>query len=108
MQFPFSHEERWSEDQGGDREKRQAEWDFSKDSFFCDVPGKVKLSNLSQNSSYVLYGRKYNSLCTGDRYPRIVFASAEGKNLWNIHALKSMCSFDSSRVCSIVKAINYV
>lgn len=35
-------EERWSEDHS-ERDKRQAEWDFSKDSFFCDVPGKKRL-----------------------------------------------------------------
>ncbi|KAM6964817.1 protein dispatched homolog 1 [Aplochiton taeniatus] len=69
-----SHQEnRWSEDHF-DRDKRQAEWDFSKDSFFCDVPG--------------------------DRYSRLVFTSAEGKNLWNIHAIKSMCNLDNSRVRS--------
>uniref|UniRef100_A0A8B9HP08 Protein dispatched homolog 1 n=1 Tax=Astyanax mexicanus TaxID=7994 RepID=A0A8B9HP08_ASTMX len=69
-----SHQEdRWSEDHN-ERDKRQAEWDFSKDSFFCDVPG--------------------------DSYSRIVFASAEGKNLWNIQAIKSMCNFDNTRVRS--------
>ncbi|KAI4888932.1 hypothetical protein NFI96_025070, partial [Prochilodus magdalenae] len=69
-----SHQDdRWSEDHY-DRDKRQAEWDFSKDSFFCDVPG--------------------------DSYSRIVFASAEGKNLWNIQAIKSMCNFDNTRVRS--------
>uniref|UniRef100_W5U946 Protein dispatched homolog 1 n=1 Tax=Ictalurus punctatus TaxID=7998 RepID=W5U946_ICTPU len=66
-------EERWSEDHS-ERDKRQAEWDFSKDNFFCDVPG--------------------------DGYSRIVFTSAEGKNLWNIHAIKSMCNFDNTRVRS--------
>ncbi|XP_077075598.1 protein dispatched homolog 1 [Siphateles boraxobius] len=69
-----SHQDdRWSKDHY-DRKKRQAEWDFSKDSFFCDVPG--------------------------DSYSRIVFASAEGKNLWNIQAIKSMCNFDNTRVRS--------
>ncbi|XP_072536253.1 protein dispatched homolog 1 [Salminus brasiliensis] len=69
-----SHQEnRWSEDHN-ERDKRQAEWDFSKDSFFCDVPG--------------------------NSYSRIVFASAEGKNLWNIQAIKSMCNFDNTRVRS--------
>ncbi|KAI7799776.1 protein dispatched homolog 1 [Triplophysa rosa] len=69
-----SHQDdHWSEDHF-DRKKRQAEWDFSKDSFFCDVPG--------------------------DSYSRIVFASAEGKNLWNIQAIKSMCNFDNTRVRS--------
>ncbi|XP_018599323.1 protein dispatched homolog 1 isoform X2 [Scleropages formosus] len=69
-----SHQEdRWAEDHF-ERDKRQAEWDFSKDSFFCDVPG--------------------------DRYSRLVFTSAEGKNLWSIQAIKSMCSLDNTRVRS--------
>lgn len=69
-----SHQEdRWAEDHF-DRDKRQAEWDFSKDSFFCDVPG--------------------------DRYSRLVFSSTEGKNLWNIQAIKSMCNLDNTRVRS--------
>lgn len=69
-----SHQEdRWSDDQF-ERDKRQAEWDFSKDNFFCDVPG--------------------------DRYSRLVFASAEGKNLWSIQAIKSMCNIDNARVRS--------
>ncbi|KAG7460759.1 hypothetical protein MATL_G00202190 [Megalops atlanticus] len=69
-----SHQEdRWAEDHF-EREKRQAEWDFSKDSFFCDVPG--------------------------DRYSRLVFTSAEGKNLWSIQAIKSMCNLDNTRVRS--------
>ncbi|KAL2082725.1 hypothetical protein ACEWY4_022543 [Coilia grayii] len=69
-----SHQEdRWAEDQY-ERDKRQAEWDFSKDNFFCDVPG--------------------------DRYSRLVFASAEGKNLWSIQAIKSMCNLDNTRVRS--------
>lgn len=39
LPYGFSHqEERWSEDHS-ERDKRQAEWDFSKDNFFCDVPG---------------------------------------------------------------------
>ncbi|XP_074541217.1 protein dispatched homolog 1 [Halichoeres trimaculatus] len=68
-----NHQEpRWPEDHS-DRDKRQAEWDFSKD-FFCDVPG--------------------------DRYSRLVFTSAEGKNLWSIQAIKSMCSLDNTRVRS--------
>ncbi|KAG5846338.1 hypothetical protein ANANG_G00113880 [Anguilla anguilla] len=69
-----SHQEdRWLEEHL-DRDKRQVEWDFSKDSFFCDVPG--------------------------DRYSRLVFSSAEGKNLWNVQAIKSMCSLDNTRVRS--------
>ncbi|KAM6915507.1 protein dispatched homolog 1 [Xenentodon cancila] len=68
-----NHQEpRWPEDPF-DREKRQAEWDFSKE-FFCDVPG--------------------------DSYSRLVFTSAEGKNLWNIQAIKSMCNQDNTRVRS--------
>ncbi|KAJ8009168.1 hypothetical protein DPEC_G00086100 [Dallia pectoralis] len=69
-----SHQaDRWAEDHF-DRDKRQADWDFSKDSFFCDVPG--------------------------ERYSRLVFTSAEGKNLWNIQAIKSMCNLDNARVRS--------
>ncbi|KAF3849523.1 hypothetical protein F7725_019242 [Dissostichus mawsoni] len=68
-----NHQEpRWPEDHF-DRDKRQAEWDFSKE-FFCDVPG--------------------------DSYSRLVFASAEGKNLWNIQAIKSMCNLDNTKVRS--------
>uniref|UniRef100_H2SEW5 Protein dispatched homolog 1 n=1 Tax=Takifugu rubripes TaxID=31033 RepID=H2SEW5_TAKRU len=68
-----NHQEpRWPEDHH-DRDKRQAEWDFSKE-FFCDVPGQ--------------------------RYSRLVFTSAEGKNLWSIQAIKSMCNLDNSRVRS--------
>ncbi|KAF7664328.1 hypothetical protein LDENG_00180430 [Lucifuga dentata] len=68
-----NHQEpRWPEDHF-DRDKRQAEWDFSKE-FFCDVPG--------------------------DSYSRLVFTSAEGKSLWTIQAIKSMCSLDNTRVRS--------
>lgn len=68
-----NHQEpRWPEDHF-DRDKRQAEWDFSKD-FFCDVPG--------------------------DSYSRLVFSSAEGRNLWNVQAIKSMCNLDNTRVRS--------
>ncbi|KAM3603534.1 uncharacterized protein V6R79_024202 [Siganus canaliculatus] len=68
-----NHQEpRWPEDHF-DRDKRDAEWDFSKD-FFCDVPG--------------------------ESYSRLVFASAEGKNLWSIQAIKSMCNLDNTRVRS--------
>ncbi|XP_070842923.1 protein dispatched homolog 1 [Chaetodon trifascialis] len=68
-----NHQEpRWPEDLL-DRDKRQAEWDFSKE-FFCDVPG--------------------------DSYSRLVFTSAEGKNLWSIQAIKSMCNLDNTRVRS--------
>ncbi|XP_059897312.1 protein dispatched homolog 1 [Gadus macrocephalus] len=66
-------EDRWTDDHF-DRDKRQAEWDFSKDTFFCDVPG--------------------------DRYSRLVFTSAEGRNLWSLPAIKSMCEMDNSRVRS--------
>ncbi|XP_068610136.1 protein dispatched homolog 1 [Brachionichthys hirsutus] len=68
-----NHQEpRWPEEHF-DRDKRQAEWDFSKE-FFCDVPG--------------------------ESYSRLVFTSAEGKNLWSIQAIKSMCSLDNARVRS--------
>ncbi|XP_066533125.1 protein dispatched homolog 1 [Hoplias malabaricus] len=72
-QAKSQQEDRWSEDRY-ERDKRQAEWDFSKDSFFCDAPG--------------------------DSYSRIVFAPADGKNLWNMQAIKSMCNFDNTRVRS--------
>ncbi|KAK2890437.1 protein dispatched homolog 1 [Channa argus] len=68
-----NHQEpRWPED-NLDRDKRQAEWDFRKE-FFCDVPG--------------------------DSYSRLVFTSAEGKNLWSVQAIKSMCNLDNTRVRS--------
>ncbi|XP_056284267.1 protein dispatched homolog 1 isoform X2 [Pseudoliparis swirei] len=71
-QAKIHQEPRWPDDHF-DRDKRQAEWDFSKE-FFCDVPG--------------------------DRYARLVFTSAEGKNLWNIRGIKSMCHLDNTRVRS--------
>lgn len=53
LPFGFSHQEdRWSEDHS-ERDKRQAEWDFSKDSFFCDVPG-IDFKDV------MLFGIKYN------------------------------------------------
>ncbi|KAG8443796.1 hypothetical protein GDO86_009106 [Hymenochirus boettgeri] len=64
---------RWSEDPY-EREKRQADWDFHKDSFFCAVPN--------------------------DHYSRIVFTSVEGENLWNLRSIKSMCNIDNSRIRS--------
>uniref|UniRef100_A0A665WHI2 Protein dispatched homolog 1 n=1 Tax=Echeneis naucrates TaxID=173247 RepID=A0A665WHI2_ECHNA len=68
-----NHQEpRWPEEHF-ERDKRHAEWDFSKE-FFCDVPG--------------------------DSYSRLVFTSAEGKNLWSIQAIKSMCNLDNTRVRS--------
>uniref|UniRef100_A0A3Q3D8W9 Protein dispatched homolog 1 n=1 Tax=Hippocampus comes TaxID=109280 RepID=A0A3Q3D8W9_HIPCM len=68
-----NHQEpKWPEDHF-DREKRHAEWDFRKE-FFCDVPGSS--------------------------YSRLVFSSAEGKNLWSIQAIKSMCNLDNTRVRS--------
>ncbi|XP_024147117.1 protein dispatched homolog 1 isoform X1 [Oryzias melastigma] len=80
-----SHQEtRWPEDHL-DREKRHAEWDFRKE-FFCDVPA--------------------------DSYSRLVFTSAQGKNLWNIQAIKSMCNQDNTRVrshrdyCNLCQRLN--
>ncbi|XP_057678733.1 protein dispatched homolog 1 isoform X2 [Corythoichthys intestinalis] len=68
-----NHQEpKWPEE-SFDREKRHAEWDFSKE-FFCDVPGSS--------------------------YSRLVFSSAEGKSLWSIQAIKSMCNLDNTRVRS--------
>ncbi|CAM5144510.1 unnamed protein product [Natator depressus] len=69
-----SHQDdRWSDDHY-EREKRQADWNFHKDSFFCDIPS--------------------------DRYSRVVFTSTEGENLWNLHAIKSMCNVDNLRIRS--------
>ncbi|XP_078505954.1 protein dispatched homolog 1 [Lissotriton helveticus] len=66
-----SHQDdRWSDD----REKRQADWNFHKDSFFCDVPS--------------------------DHYSRVVFTSAHGENLWTLQAIKSMCNIDNLRIRS--------
>ncbi|XP_078255018.1 protein dispatched homolog 1 isoform X2 [Rhinoraja longicauda] len=66
-------EDRWSDDPY-ERDKRQAEWNFHKDSFFCDVPS--------------------------DRYSRVVFASADGENMWRIQSIKSMCNIDNTRIRS--------
>ncbi|XP_065596546.1 protein dispatched homolog 1 isoform X2 [Cyrtonyx montezumae] len=69
-----SHQDdRWSDDHY-EREKRQAEWNFHKDTFFCDIPS--------------------------DRYSRVVFTSTGGENLWNLNAIKSMCSVDNLRIRS--------
>uniref|UniRef100_A0A8D0DIK2 Protein dispatched homolog 1 n=1 Tax=Salvator merianae TaxID=96440 RepID=A0A8D0DIK2_SALMN len=69
-----SHQDdRWSDDHY-ERERREADWNFHKDSFFCDVPS--------------------------DRYSRVVFASADGENLWNLPAIKSMCNVDNLRIRS--------
>lgn len=40
----------------------------------------------------------------GDRYSRVVFASAGGDTLWSLPAIKSMCSVDNSRVCKVTLA----
>uniref|UniRef100_A0A8I3NY44 Dispatched RND transporter family member 1 n=1 Tax=Canis lupus familiaris TaxID=9615 RepID=A0A8I3NY44_CANLF len=64
-------DDRWSDDHY-EREKREVDWNFHKDSFFCDVPS--------------------------DRYSRVVFASAGGDTLWSLPAIKSMCSVDNSRM----------
>ncbi|XP_062896636.1 protein dispatched homolog 1 isoform X1 [Mobula hypostoma] len=66
-------EDRWSDD-AYERDKRQAEWNFHKDSFFCDVPS--------------------------DRYSRVVFASADGENMWRMQSIKSMCNLDNTRIRS--------
>ncbi|XP_007434470.1 protein dispatched homolog 1 [Python bivittatus] len=63
----------WSDDHY-EREKREAGWNFQKDSFFCDIPS--------------------------DRYSRVVFTSANGDDLWNLPAIKSMCSMDNMRIRS--------
>uniref|UniRef100_A0A4W2IMS6 Protein dispatched homolog 1 n=1 Tax=Bos indicus x Bos taurus TaxID=30522 RepID=A0A4W2IMS6_BOBOX len=66
-------DDRWSDDHY-EREKREVDWNFHKDSFFCDVPS--------------------------DRYSRVVFTSAGGETLWNLPAIKSMCNVDNSRIRS--------
>ncbi|CAH6789619.1 Disp1 [Phodopus roborovskii] len=66
-------DDRWSDDHH-DRERREVDWNFQKDSFFCDVPS--------------------------DGYSRVVFASAGGETLWNLPAIKSMCDVDNSRIRS--------
>lgn len=66
-------DDRWSDDHH-ERERREVDWNFHKDSFFCDVPG--------------------------DRYSRVVFTSAGGETLWNLPAIKSMCNIDDSRIRS--------
>ncbi|KFO25379.1 Protein dispatched like protein 1 [Fukomys damarensis] len=64
-------DDRWSDDHY-EREKREVDWNFHKDSFFCDVPS--------------------------ERYSRVVFTSAGGETLWNLPAIKSMCNVDNSRI----------
>ncbi|XP_016076661.1 PREDICTED: protein dispatched homolog 1 isoform X2 [Miniopterus natalensis] len=64
-------DDRWSDDHY-EREKREVDWNFHKDSFFCDVPS--------------------------DRYSRVVFTSAGGDTLWNLPAIKSMCNVDNTRI----------
>ncbi|XP_077005296.1 protein dispatched homolog 1 isoform X4 [Tamandua tetradactyla] len=66
-------DDRWSDDHY-EREKREVDWNFHKDSFFCDVPS--------------------------DRYSRVVFTSTGGETLWNLPAIKSMCNVDNSRIRS--------
>uniref|UniRef100_A0A6I8NY10 Protein dispatched homolog 1 n=1 Tax=Ornithorhynchus anatinus TaxID=9258 RepID=A0A6I8NY10_ORNAN len=66
-------DDRWSDDHY-EREKRQADWNFHKDSFFCDIPS--------------------------NRYSRVVFTSAGGEGLWNLHAIKSMCNIDNMKIRS--------
>ncbi|XP_002807759.4 protein dispatched homolog 1 isoform X1 [Callithrix jacchus] len=66
-------DDRWSDDHY-EREKREVDWNFHKDSFFCDVPS--------------------------DRYSRVVFTSSGGETLWNLPAIKSMCNVDNSRIRS--------
>ncbi|XP_040207305.1 protein dispatched homolog 1 [Rana temporaria] len=65
--------DRWSDDHY-ERERRQADWDFHKDSFFCAVPN--------------------------EHYSRVVFTSVNGESLWNLQAIKSMCNIDHNRIRS--------
>uniref|UniRef100_UPI00358EB1F2 uncharacterized protein n=1 Tax=Myxine glutinosa TaxID=7769 RepID=UPI00358EB1F2 len=48
------------------------EWDFRSDGFFCDAPD--------------------------EKYPRLVFAAADGGSLWSVTALKSMCQIYERKV----------
>nr|XP_060499245.1 protein dispatched homolog 1 isoform X1 [Panthera onca] len=64
-------DDRWSDDHY-EREKREVDWDFHRDSFFCDVPS--------------------------DRYSRVVFTAAGGETLWSLPAIKSMCNIDNARI----------
>lgn len=66
-------DDRWSDDHY-ERERREADWNFHKDNFFCDIPS--------------------------DRYSRMVFTSSDGENLWNLQAIKSMCNVDNLRIRS--------
>uniref|UniRef100_UPI00358DEB01 protein dispatched homolog 1-like n=1 Tax=Myxine glutinosa TaxID=7769 RepID=UPI00358DEB01 len=50
------------------------EWDFRSDGFFCDAPD--------------------------EKYPRLVFAAADGGSLWSVTALKSMCQIYERKVQS--------
>ncbi|XP_029448979.1 protein dispatched homolog 1 isoform X4 [Rhinatrema bivittatum] len=70
----FSHrDDRWPDDHY-ERERREADWNFHKDSFFCDIPS--------------------------DHYSRVVFTSTEGETLWNLQAIKSMCNIDNIMIRS--------
>ncbi|KAM8946825.1 protein dispatched homolog 1 isoform 2-T2 [Pelodytes ibericus] len=66
-------DDRWSEDHY-EREKREADWNFHRDSFFCAVPS--------------------------NHYSRVVFTSVDGESLWNLPAIKSMCNIDNTRIRS--------
>ncbi|XP_055002894.1 protein dispatched homolog 1 isoform X6 [Sorex araneus] len=75
--YPFKYADEQAKSHRDDhfeREKREVDWNFHKDSFFCDVPS--------------------------DRYSRVVFTSAGGETLWNLPAIKSMCNVDNSRIRS--------
>ncbi|KAL7987383.1 hypothetical protein Chor_006302 [Crotalus horridus] len=67
-----SHRDGRRSDDHYEREKREADWNFQKDSFFCEIPS--------------------------DRYSRVVFTSASGDDLWNLPAIKSMCSVENMQV----------
>ncbi|XP_060048438.1 protein dispatched homolog 1 isoform X2 [Erinaceus europaeus] len=75
--YPFKYADEQAKSHRNDhheRKKREVDWNFHKDSFFCDVPS--------------------------DRYSRVVFTSAGGETLWNLPAIKSMCNVDNSRIRS--------
>ncbi|KAK9411990.1 protein dispatched 1 [Crotalus adamanteus] len=69
-----SHRDGRRSDDHYEREKREADWNFQKDSFFCEIPS--------------------------DRYSRVVFTSASGDDLWNLPAIKSMCSVENMQIRS--------
>uniref|UniRef100_A0A8C4XD83 Protein dispatched homolog 1 n=1 Tax=Erpetoichthys calabaricus TaxID=27687 RepID=A0A8C4XD83_ERPCA len=75
MQANSHREDKWSEDHS-EKFKRQAERPFQREDFLCPL--------------------KYYDYSAS----RVVYSSAEGKNLWNVQAIKSMCRLDFERIQS--------